>query len=200
MARLSALESPFEPEVKAQLEAMMPAGSPPIGLFRTMVRNRAMTTAMHGFGAYELSRELSVRLREREVVILRTCAGCGAEYEWGVHVEVFAQRAAFSTNQVTELTLGLMAESGWTNRERLLILMVDELLASRDVSDDLWVQMTELFSDEELLDVVMLCGWYQAISQLCKAVRVDLEPSAPRFDDFRHSTTRGHGSSRIQPE
>ena len=93
MARLSALESPFEPEVKAQLEAMMPAGSPPIGLFRTMVRNRAMTTAMHGFGAYELSRELSVRLREREVVILRTCAGCGAEYEWGVHVEVFAQRA-----------------------------------------------------------------------------------------------------------
>ena len=200
MARLSALESPFEPEVKAQLEAMMPAGSPPIGLFRTMVRNRAMTTAMHGFGAYELSRELSVRLREREVVILRTCAGCGAEYEWGVHVEVFAQRAAFSTNQVTELTLGLMAESGWTNRERLLILMVDELLASRDVSDDLWVQMTELFSDEELLDVVMLCGWYQAISQLCKAVRVDLELSAPRFDDFRHSTTSGRGSSRIQPE
>ena len=89
MSRLPALQAPFEPAVGELLGAMMPPGAPPIGLFRTMVRNLPMTAAMHGFGAYELSRRLTVSLREREIVILRTCAGCGAEYEWGVHVEVF---------------------------------------------------------------------------------------------------------------
>ena len=185
MSRLLALEPPFEPEVKDQLEAMMPAGSPPIALFRTMVRNRAMTSSMHGFGAYELSRRLSVSLREREIVILRTCARCGAEYEWGVHVEVFAERADLSNEQVTALTFGVNTSDEWTTRENLLIQMVDALVATRDLPDELWAEMTGGFSDVELLDVIVLCGWYQAISQLCRAVQVDLEASAPRFGDFR---------------
>ena len=124
-------------------------------------------------------------LREREIVILRTCARCGAEYEWGVHVEVFAERADLSNEQVTALTFGVNTSDEWTTRENLLIQMVDALVATRDLPDELWAEMTGGFSDVELLDVIVLCGWYQAISQLCRAVQVDLEASAPRFGDFR---------------
>jgi Carboxymuconolactone decarboxylase family len=190
MSRLSALSPPFDPPVGELLKAMMPAGAPPIGLFRTMVRNLPMTAAMHGFGAYELSRRLTISLREREIVIVRTCAGCGAEYEWGVHVEVFGQRAGFSAEQLTALTGGQLGNEGWTDREGLLIRLVDAMLATRDVPDDLWGDLTRQFSDIELLDVIMLCGWYQAISQLCRALRVDLEASAPRFDDYASIPSR----------
>ncbi len=184
MSRLPALQPPFQPEAGDVLAAMMPPGVAPIGLFRTMVRNLPMTAAMHGFGAYELSRHLSVSLREREIVILRTCAGCGAEYEWGVHVEVFAQRAELTHEQVAELTHGTPREGQWTQREVLMIRLVDSLLATRDLSDELWSDLAGDFSDMELLDLLVLCGWYQAISQLCRGLRVDLEPTAPRFDDI----------------
>ncbi len=102
-----------------------------------------MTAAMHGFGAYELSRRLTVSLREREIVILRTCAGCGAEYEWGVHVEVFGQRAGFTGEQITALTCGQLDNEVWTAREGLLIRLVDAMLATRDVPDDLWADLDE---------------------------------------------------------
>jgi alkylhydroperoxidase family enzyme len=184
MPRLPALEPPFEPEIDTQLAAMMPAGSPPIALFRTMVRNRPMTAAMHGLGAYELGRRLSVSLREREIVILRTCARCRAEYEWGVHVDLFARRAELTDEQIVGLTAAGAPGPSWTAREALLVRLVDSLVATRDVDDDLWIELVAEFSDAQLLDLIVLCGWYQAISQLCLAVRVDLEKSAPRFSDF----------------
>ena len=74
MARIPALEPPFTPDVEAQLATIMPAGMPPIGLFRTFARNLPMTIAMSHWGRYELGRFLSLTLREREIVILRTCA------------------------------------------------------------------------------------------------------------------------------
>ena len=91
--RIAPLEAPFEPEVEAQLRSMMPAGVPAIALFRTFVRNLPMTAAMEPWGRHELSRALSVGLREREIVIDRTCALCGCQYEWGVHTAFFAERA-----------------------------------------------------------------------------------------------------------
>ncbi|HEV7760231.1 MAG TPA: hypothetical protein VGO78_14620 [Acidimicrobiales bacterium] len=32
-------------------------------------------------------------MRDREIVIDRTCARCGCQYEWGVHVAFFGDRA-----------------------------------------------------------------------------------------------------------
>ena len=75
--RIPTVEPPFEPAVAAQLQAMMPPGVPPIGLFRTFVQHLPMAAAMHGWGSYELSRRLSVPMRAREIVIDRTCARCG---------------------------------------------------------------------------------------------------------------------------
>src|SRR6202020_2867629 len=97
---------PYEPEIAERLAAMMPPGVPPILLFRTFARNLPMTTAMSGWGGYELSKPLSLSLRQREIIIDRTCARCGCEYEWGVHVAFFAERAGLSSDQVTSLTHG----------------------------------------------------------------------------------------------
>ena len=53
-----------------------------------------MSIAMSNWGKYELGRDLSMTLREREIVILRTCTRRGCEYECGVHVVVFAEPGA----------------------------------------------------------------------------------------------------------
>ena len=182
MARIEPVTPPFTPEEARRLQAMMPPGAPPILLFRTFVQNLPMAEAMGEWGHYELSRKLSVSMRDREIVIDRTCARCQCEYEWGVHVAVFAERVGVTHPQVTSLTHGRASDPCWTtDRERLLIQLVDALHEDGDVGDRLWVALTAEFDQAQLLDLTMLCGWYHAISFTARCARVALEPGAPTF-------------------
>jgi len=184
--RIAPLEPPFEPAEEEQLRAMMPPGVPPIALFRTFVRNPPMTAAMQPWGRHQLGRSLAVGLREREIVIDRTCARCGCEYEWGVHVAFFAERAGLDAAQVRSLTHGGPADPCWVEgRERLLIRLVDELHDRSDVSEALWQELQGQYDVAQLLDLLLLCGWYHAISFTARAARVPLEDGAPRFDSVR---------------
>ena len=189
MARISPLDPPFTPDVAAQLDSMMPAGVAPIGLFRTFARNLPMTVAMSGWGRYELGRRLSLTMREREIVIVRTCARCRCEYEWGVHLMFFAERVGLTPAHIVSLTHGSPDESPddqcWTTeRERVLIRVVDALHDSSDIDDHLWRATRAVMDEAQLLDLLVLCGWYHAISFAARAARVDLEPGAPRFAEI----------------
>jgi alkylhydroperoxidase family enzyme len=144
-----------------------------------------MAEAMRGWGGYELGRDLSLSMREREIVIDRTTARCGCEYEWGVHLAFFAERVGLSTEQVTSLTHGDASDPCWTDdRERLLIEAVDHLHDTSDLDDDVWHRLVERFTDAEALDLMLLCGWYHAISFAANGARVAPEDGAPRFADY----------------
>jgi alkylhydroperoxidase family enzyme len=180
--RIAPLEPPFTPAVETQLRRMMPPEVPPIALFRTFVRNLPMTRAMTSWGSYELGRGLSLSLRDREIVIDRTCARCGCEYEWGVHVAFFSERAGLTGAQLVSLTFGSAEDECWPeDRDRLLIRAVDSLHGQADIPDDLWRLLSAALSEANLLDLLLLCGWYHAISFVARAARVPLEPGAPRF-------------------
>jgi alkylhydroperoxidase family enzyme len=189
--RVDPVQPPYPPQIAERLDVMMPPGQPPILLFRTFVRNLPMATAMSGWGGYELSKRLSLPLRDREIVIDRICARCGCEYEWGVHVAFFAERAGLSSPQITSLTHGDESDVCWTDeRDRLLIEAADALHDSADIGDDLWHRLAQLFSDEQLLDLLMLAGWYHAVSFTANAARVASEDGAPRFADVASAATR----------
>ena len=188
MNRIDPVQPPYEPEIARRLEAMMPPGVPPILLFRTFVQNLPMTTAMGSWGGYELSRHLSLPMRAREIVIDRTCARCRCEYEWGVHVAFFAERVALSKDQVASLTNGDCSDECWTdNADRLLIEAVDALHDRSNIDDGLWDRLAQTFDQAQLLDLLLLCGWYHAISFAANATQVALEERAPRFADFAHT-------------
>lgn len=185
MSRIAPLSPPYTAEVDAQLAAMMPTGMPPIGLFRVFARNLPMTAAMHGWGRYELGRQFTFSVREREIVIDRTCARCECEYEWGVHVAMFADRAGLTRDQITSLTHGEPEDPCWNARERLLVRAVDALHDTADIDDQLWTELAVHFDDLQLLDLLLLCGWYHAISFAARASRLPHEDGTPRFADFR---------------
>ncbi|MFC9998658.1 carboxymuconolactone decarboxylase family protein [Nocardia sp. NPDC127526] len=186
MPRIEPLEPPYTEETGALLERMTPPGAPPIALFRLFARNPPMATAMHGWGGYELGRELSLGLRLRELVIDRTCARCGCEYEWGVHMAFFAERAGITPQQRTSLTHGGPEDPCWTDEsERLLLRAVDALHDDNDIGDELWARLAAVFDDRQLMDLLLLCGWYHAISFIARAARLPSEPGAPRFCNVR---------------
>lgn len=182
MSRIEPLEPPYEEAASRQLATMMPPGVPPIRLFRTFAKNLPMTAAMGGWGSYELSKDLSLTMRDREIVIDRTCVRCGCEYEWGVHVSFFAERVSLTGEQVTSLTHGSASDRCWdSERDRLLIELTDALHDTAQVDDVLWGHLVSVFSEAEILDLLLLVGWYHAISFAANVAGVALEDGAPRF-------------------
>ena len=97
--RIRPVAEPYPPATAELIHQMTAPGRPTLALFTTLARNTALADAAHRMGSCQLSRRLSLSLRDREIVIDRTCARLGCEYEWGVHVAHFAARAALSGDQ-----------------------------------------------------------------------------------------------------
>ncbi len=179
--RIVPLEPPFAPEVAVELSRWQPGDKAPLALFRTLVHHLPLAHAMYPLGHYFLSRSSSLELRDREIVIDRVCARCGCEYEWGVHARIFADSAGLAGTQLNASVTEGSDASCWTETDRLLIRMVDELHDSGRLADDLWASMVSRWSSEQLLELLVLAGWYHAISFVANGVQVPLEQWALRF-------------------
>jgi alkylhydroperoxidase family enzyme len=187
--RIAPLEPPFDPATQERLEKMTPPGAPTIlALFRVLACNPALAERMTGWGGYLLGRKAALPLRDREVVIDRVCARCGAEYEWGVHVAAFAQAAGFDERQMAAIAGSDADLASLQERDRLLVRMVDELHETCDVSDALWTELAARWTVPQLIELLVLAGWYRAISYVCRVARVPLEDWQARFASFGPST------------
>jgi alkylhydroperoxidase family enzyme len=120
-------------------------------------------------------------IRQREIVIDRVTAACGAEYEWGVHVSAFAAKAGLTEAQIVSLVAGGPDDDCWADEDRVLIRLCDGLHHTCTVDDDVWAQLTTHHSDEAILELLMLAGAYRMVSYLVNGLRLPLEPSARRF-------------------
>ena len=118
MARIAPLTPPYDPRLATTLAAMMPPGLEPIALFRTLAHNPRILEKVR---AGNLLDRGSIDRRDRELVILRTTARCGAEYEWGVHVAFFAPRVGLSDAQVAATVTAGADAPVWTPHDALLI-------------------------------------------------------------------------------
>ena len=171
--RIVPLESPYDDETTAALELL----GPPIQLFRVFARRPDLARGIAGWGHYYLSRRSALTLRHREIVIDRTTALCGADYEWGVHVAVFAEKVELTADQLTSLARGEPTDPCWTYAgDRAVIEAVDQLHTGNDLDDDAWASLVAAVGEDGAIEVTLLCGWYHAISYAVRALRLPLEP------------------------
>jgi alkylhydroperoxidase family enzyme len=139
---------------------------------------RPRTAHLGAFSCWEPSRPGARLVRHREIVIDRTCARCGCAYEWGVHVAFFAARAALTTEQVAATWRTDANDSVWSDEERLLIRLVDELHDSANISESLWTALTATFSVDQILELIALVGFYHTVSFFANGLRLAPEPYA----------------------
>lgn len=174
--RVAPVEPPYDHETAAALDAL----GPPIMLFRTFARRPARARDIVGWGGYTLSRRFTLSLRQRELVIDRTTSLCGADYEWGVHIAVFAEKAALTAEQIQSLAIGNPDDPCWTDpADRAVLCAVDALHHHHDLADAQWQSLVEAVGDDGAVDLLLLAGWYHAISFAAKALRLPLEPGTP---------------------
>src|SRR6266516_6958962 len=179
MPRVAPIGPPYPPETQAEFDKLM-SGAPPLLLFRTVACNPRVLQRMM---ASSLLDRGSISLRSRELMILRTCARCGAEYEWGVHVATFGAKAAWTQEQIHSTARGGPQDACWSEEERSVIRLADQLHATSGVSEELWQETSSAFPPEQLIELVMLAGLYHAVSFMVNAFGVQQEESTPRFPE-----------------
>jgi alkylhydroperoxidase family enzyme len=166
------------------LRRWMPPGAAmePLALFRTLAVHPELMSRMRPLGSGILNHG-EVPPRDREIVLHRTCARAGAEYEWGVHAIAFAQAVGLSAEQLAATAAGPEAADDpcWSEADARLVRLADQLHDTNAVSDELWAQLAECYTDRQLLELVVTAGWYRTLAYVINAARIPLEPWAPRF-------------------
>jgi alkylhydroperoxidase family enzyme len=175
--RIAPLDPPYPPAVQAEFDKLM-RGAAPLLLFRTVARNPRVLQRMMAGGLLDRG---SISLRHRELMILRTCARCGAEYEWGVHIAAFGAKAQWTAAQIRSTVHGGGDDPCWSLEDRLVIRLADQLHDSNRVDDTLWQEISAHFAPDQLVELIMLAGLYHAVSYMVNAIGVQHEAFAPRF-------------------
>lgn len=177
--RIEPLDSPFEPSVAEAFSRFLPPGMAPLKLFRTQAHNPRVLQRMFAGNLLDAG---SVSARVRELVILRTCARCGSEYEWGVHVALFARAAGLEEGEVKATLERDLSKIDLLEREMVLFKAVDELHESSTISDGVWGELAGYYTAAQILELIALVGNYHAVSFLTNAVKVEREGFAPGFE------------------
>jgi 4-carboxymuconolactone decarboxylase len=182
MPRIAPLTPPYDPETADRLARWMPRDTTiePLALFRTLALHDELFSRMRPLGAGILGHG-RVSPRDREIVIHRACARAGAEYEWGVHAVVYGRPLGLTEEQLEATQHGDSADPAWSADDRILIELVDQLHDTCTIDDALWTRLAERFEHDQLLELLIIAGWYRLISYVANAAGIDLEPWAARF-------------------
>jgi alkylhydroperoxidase family enzyme len=177
MSRMAPLNPPYVPEVQEAFDRVM-RGAPPLMLFRVLAGN---ARAWEKFRAASLLDRGPLTLREREIVIDRTCALNDCEYEWGVHVTTFANAAKFTDEQVRATVLEEADAPCWSTAEQVLIATVDALHLNATLSDTEFKTLSSHYDDAKIFEIILLCGFYRTVAYFANGLAMPLEPNMARF-------------------
>jgi alkylhydroperoxidase family enzyme len=175
MSRVQPLQPPYDAEAQAQFDAIM-RGAPPLLLFRVLAAHPRAWSKFRHAGLLDRG---PLSLREREIVINRTCALTGCEYEWGVHVTTFAQAANLSDAEIEATVHG--DATCWSPAERALIAAVDALHHRATLSEGEFADLRASYNDAQILEIILLCGFYRTVSYLANGLDLQLEDNGARF-------------------
>lgn len=177
-SRVKAVTAPYSADVQEAFNTIMPPGMPPLNIFTSVANNPRILQRMVAGGLLDKG---SISIQAREIIILRTCGLCRAEYEWGVHVAGFAMKAKLTQAQIDDTLSANINRTLWNDEQKNLLALADELHNTQSISDALWLSLSEHFSHEQSIELIMLAGLYHAVSFIVNGLKVPNEAFAPSF-------------------
>ena len=180
--RISPVTEP-DPRVQQLLDAAaVPGGGPdtaPLNIFATLAHHPKVMRRSNQLGGTLLFSG-SLPARDREIVILRVGWNCRSVYEFGQHT-VIGSRSGVSSEEIRALAGG--DTEGWSPQDRALVALADELCEHDCVSDATWSALTGHFGDPEMIELVVLAGYYRLISGFLNSAGVQLDPGVPGWPE-----------------
>lgn len=179
------IEPPYSEHIDSALKHYPKKDGYLLKLFRVFANSKRF---LMGKGVIDFLDEQSpITLRERELIILRVCANKQCEYEWGVHVSVFSKDAQLTRNQISSTCDAKFETRHWSDTEVLLLRVVDELCHNGWMSEMVSQSFQSMWTAEQQLEILALCGNYHTVSFVANASRLTPEPFAAKFSDFSNT-------------
>jgi 4-carboxymuconolactone decarboxylase len=147
-----------------------------LNVFRALLQNPAVTGAQSRLGGALMgSKTLNPRLRE--LIILRTGWRTGSEYEFCQHVGISRQ-----LKMSDEEILGVRDPANckaYDDVDRAVIALADELHDNAEVSAATWSVLEKFFSSAELVELIMVSGFWRMMAGFLKTAKIPLDPIDP---------------------
>jgi len=181
MARIDPLDPPYSDDIQQLFDLVMPEGMEPLALFRVMARSSRLLPRFMRGGVLDKG---PVPSRDREMVIHRTTARCGAEYEWGVHVNAFGRPLGLGDDVLRASVAGDASDPAFDPKQAALVQLCDELHDTSTLSDATWSRLREHFDDLQILELIYTAGLYHLVSFLVNGLELENEAFGARFDEL----------------
>ena len=134
-------------------------------------------------------------VREREIVIDRTCALTGANMN-GASMSRHSRRPAHLTDEQVRATVRSGADAPcWSPAEQAMIAAVDALHHRATLSDAEFAALRAHYDDAKILEIILLCGFYHTVSYLATGWHCRWRRTARGFRSRRHSGARARTNS-----
>ena len=163
----------------------------PLNIFLTLAKNPPLFDVFTRFGSYLLFKG-GLPPREREIVILRVGWRSQSEYEFGQHT-VIGKQAGLTDEEIDRLARD--GVDGWNDDDAALLRLADELCVDNLVTDDTWHALNNRWDEPQLLELLMLAGYYRLVSGVLNSAGVALEPTTPGWPEgtegVRHAPRDG---------
>ncbi len=166
--------SPIGKDGRTPAQEAMLANRPDYNIFKTLAHDPELYQRWSGLGQYLLSGS-TLPARDREIIILRMGWLCQAPYEWAQHARIAKASANMTDADVVRISRG-RGSAGWSDFERTLIDMVDELRYETQIDDATWTALRSKYSVEQVIDALYTAGQYQLVSMALNSTGVQLDP------------------------
>jgi 4-carboxymuconolactone decarboxylase len=171
--RIAPVRDP-DPETADILSKTLVGEGPPLNVFTTLARHPRLLKRFNVLGGFFLTRG-SLPARDREIVILRSAWRSGSEYEFGQHV-LIGRQAGLTDDEIRALA----TESGeWPAHEAALVAVADEVDRDAAVSDATWEALQTAYDEAQMIEVILLAGFYRMLAALLNTVGVERDDGVP---------------------
>ncbi len=145
----------------------------------TMARHPEASKRVGQLSAHVLGPTSTLPARERELLILRTAWLCQAEYEWAQH-RLIGVKAGVTEEEIERCKTGSQA-SGWTTTEAGLLRAAEDLHAHQRIDDDTWAALAQVYSEQQMMDIVFAVGQYTLVAMAMNSFGTQLDDGLQGF-------------------
>jgi alkylhydroperoxidase family enzyme len=165
------------PSVAAKArEAMADLPVNAVNLMATMAHNRTVARGINQL-AQAVMLEGDVPRRQLEIAVLRMGWNCRAEYEFGQHT-LFARETGLTDAEISATTRPI-SDGAWSDADRAVLRLVDDLYTDDCLSDSTWDEATRHFSSADMVQLIAAAGCYRLVSGFLNSAGVQLDDGVP---------------------
>jgi alkylhydroperoxidase family enzyme len=144
-----------------------------LNIFCMMAHAQTCLPPMLRLGQAILSRQ-KLNKALRETVILAVARLEGGIYEWVQHVPM-GERAGCTKEQIAALEAVRFDDPAFDTRTKAMLALVQEVVQKVKASEAVVEAAKAQFSPQEIVEIILTCGYYMTMARLTETTRVDID-------------------------